>query len=126
MPRLGVSPIALAQALAKDYEHFAQQDVRPDPVGAAVVDRPYLQVDGLEGPKGALDLRQVLVGAHGLGGIELFGLDVGTHDVEPVELLFVAGGEERLGTLSIYMDTIIPQYINFHNDKCAFSICKSL
>ena len=69
-------------------EH-AQQDVGAHPVGAAVVDRPYLQVDGLEGPKGALDLRQVLVGAHGLCGIEVFGLDVGTDDVEPVELLLV-------------------------------------
>ena len=69
-------------------EH-AQQDVRPHPVGAAVVDQAHLQVDGLEGPKGALDLRQVLVGAHRLRGIELFGLDVGTNDVEPVELLFV-------------------------------------
>ena len=64
-------------------EH-AQEDVRPHPVGAAVVDRPHLQVDRLERPKGALDLRQVLVGAHGLRGVELFGLDVGTHDIEAV------------------------------------------
>ena len=99
-------------------EH-AQEDVRPHPVGAAVVDRAYLQVDGLEGPKGALDLRQVLVGAHGLCGIEVFGLDVGTDDVEPVELLLVSdpgfvalereglvgdGGDEVLGDLVVVDD----------------------
>ena len=62
-------------------------------------DRPHLQVDRLEGPKGALDLRQVLVGADGLRGIELFGLDVGTDDVEPVELLFLCEpGFVTLGT----------------------------
>ena len=47
-------------------EH-AEEDVGADAVGASVVDRSDLEVDGFEGAEGALDAGEVLVGADGLG-----------------------------------------------------------
>ena len=35
----------------------------------------------------------------------------------------MAGGEERLGTLSIYMDTIIPPFYRYYKAEGAFMLC---
>jgi GapR-like, DNA-binding domain len=43
-------------------EH-AQKDMSAHPRGEPVVDRPEVQIDGLQAAKGALDMGQVLVGA---------------------------------------------------------------
>ena len=48
-------------------------------------DRSHLQIHRLHAAERALDLGQVLVCRHRLLGVEQLRLDVGAHDVEPVQ-----------------------------------------
>jgi hypothetical protein len=57
-------------------EH-AQQHVSTHALWAAVMDRPDLEVDGLEAAEGALDGCEIFVGSDGRTGIERFGIEVG-------------------------------------------------
>jgi transposase len=65
-------------------EH-ADQHVRADPVGEAVVDGPQVQVVDLDGAEVALDVGQVLVGGHDVGGGQVVATDVGAQHVDAVE-----------------------------------------
>ena len=84
-------------------EH-AQEDVGAHPSGETVVDRADVEVHGLQGAEGALDLGQALIGGDNGGCIERFSRDAGSQHIKTVEgrfLLdrgFVAGvSEGRIG-----------------------------
>ena len=61
------------------------QQVRPDPVGAPVEDRPDRQVVALHDPEVALDRRETLVRLDDGPAGEPLGRHRGPHDVQPVE-----------------------------------------
>ena len=71
-------------------EH-AQQDMGAHPFGGAVVNRPDLEVHGLEASEGALDPVEALVGVHGPVGIELVFMQAGGHDVEAASRAMESG-----------------------------------
>ena len=75
----------LAQVSGEVGGEHADQHVRLDPVGEAVVDRAQVQVDCLEGPEVAFDAGEVLVGVDHGGGVELVGAGGGAQGVDPVE-----------------------------------------
>ena len=54
-------------------------------VGPAVMDRPHLDVDGLEAAEGALGVRELLVGLDSGGGVEGRGLEAGAQHIDAVE-----------------------------------------
>ena len=54
-------------------------------IGQPVIDRPDLEIDGLEAAEGALHQAQGFVAAHGGGVVERVGRQAGAHDVEAVE-----------------------------------------
>ena len=59
--------------------------MRADAVFEAVVDRADLELGAFQGAEGALDLFEVLVGAHDLAGGELGVCDAGAQHVDAVE-----------------------------------------
>ncbi len=65
-------------------EH-AEEDVRPDAVFEAVVDRADLELGALEGAECALDLFEALVGAHDVAGWQRSRGNARAQDVEAVE-----------------------------------------
>ena len=56
------------------------------------MDRPHMQVDGLQAAESPLHLGQALVGADCRGIIEVGGRHVGAHDVDAVESGFHCDG----------------------------------
>ena len=89
------------------------------PVVDRLVDRPDVQIDGLQAAEGALDAGEALVGAdHAVGGQD-FVLDIGADDIEAVEprlggdpvgvagegeAVFANGDVEQLGELVAVLD----------------------
>src|SRR4051812_26064324 len=69
-------------------EH-AQEDVGADAIFAPVVDRPDLEVDGLEGAEGAFHAGQRLVVADRIVGGHVTLFDTGANDVETIERGFL-------------------------------------
>ena len=65
-------------------EH-AQEDMGAHPRGEPVVDRPDVQIDGLQAAEGALDAGEALVGADHVIGGQSFVLDTGADDIKAVE-----------------------------------------
>src|SRR6478736_59693 len=65
-------------------EH-AQQHVGTDPIGQAVVDRPDLKIDGLDGPERAFGLAQALIEPHDIAGGERCLVEIGADDIEAIE-----------------------------------------
>src|SRR5260370_40398868 len=57
-------------------EH-AEQYVGADAIGQAMVDRPDLEIDGLDRAEGAFGLAQTLVGPHDIAGSERGLLEIG-------------------------------------------------
>src|ERR1700730_18471204 len=57
-------------------------------VGAAMMNGPDFEIDGLEAAEGSLDVGEIFIGPDGGNGVERFGLDVGTQDVDAVEQCF--------------------------------------
>src|SRR5450756_1062725 len=76
--------------------------MRADPGLGPVVDRPQVQVDGLDQPEVAFHPGQGLVRRNDLGRVHLLGTDGGADDVDPVQgrlggdLVLVAGEGERV------------------------------
>src|ERR1700761_3130991 len=68
-------------------EH-AEEDVSSDATGEPVMDRPQLEIQGLEAAKGSFDIAQLLVAANHLATGKNFFSNVGANDVNSVELLF--------------------------------------
>ena len=81
LPRLTQVPLHVVR-------QQAQQDVRPHPVGRAVVDRPHQQVDPLEAPERLLHQRQPLVRPHPVGGRQPLGRLAGPDHIDPIQQLF--------------------------------------
>ena len=65
-------------------EH-AQEHVGAHAVGTAMMDRPDLEIDGLDASKGAFDLGEIFVGPDGRGGVERLGLEVGAQHIDAIE-----------------------------------------
>ena len=65
-------------------EH-AEEDVGADSVAQTVMDGADLEVDGLQGAEGALDLREGFVVAHAACAIETFRCDRGADDGDAIE-----------------------------------------
>jgi hypothetical protein len=99
-------------------EH-AQKDMSAHPRGEPVVDRPDVQIDGLQAAEGALDAGEALIGADDIVGGQGFVLDIGADDVEAVEprlggdpvgiagegeAVFANGDVEQLGELVAVLD----------------------
>src|ERR1700756_341771 len=66
----------------------AQEYMRPHAIGAPVADWTDVQIHRLQAAEGPLDVREILVGLHGLTGIELLGRNRGADDVETVKTRF--------------------------------------
>ena len=81
--RIGLS--ALAHVPFEIVGEHAQQHVGAHAVGAAMMDGPDFEIDGLEAAEGALDAGEVFIGPDGRGGVERFGLEVGAQDIDAVE-----------------------------------------
>src|SRR5260370_40978817 len=54
-------------------------------VSAAMMDGPDFEIDGLEAAEGSLDVGEIFIGPDGGTGVERFGLDVSTQDIDAVE-----------------------------------------
>src|ERR1700730_1981943 len=89
------------------------------PRGEPVVDRPDVQIDGLQAAEGALDAGEALIGADHVVGSQGVAVDAGADDVEAVEprlggdpvgiggkgeAVFANGDVEQLGELVAVLD----------------------
>ena len=79
----------LAQVPLHGVGQQAQQDVRPHPVGRAVVNRPHQQIDPLQTPERLLHQGQSLVRPHPVGRRQPLGRLAGPDHIDPIQKLFV-------------------------------------
>src|SRR5487761_2315740 len=100
--------------------------MRAYPIGQTVVNRAYLQIDGLDRTKGALDVGERLVIAHTVGDIHLRGAHRGTNDVDAVErgfgsdaLVFALEGKRVLTDVEYEMLSdlvLVDDFTHLHPD----------
>src|SRR6516162_6464727 len=98
----------------------AEEHVRPDPVGLAVMNGARLEVDGLEAPKRALDGGEAFVAAHGLGRRESIRREARPEDIDAINgglagdgRLVARGADARVGDLEreVLADLATPEYL---------------
>jgi hypothetical protein len=65
-------------------EH-AQQDVSAHAVGSTMMNRAYLEIDGLDAAEGAFDACELFVGLDRRGGVEDLGREAGEQHVDAIE-----------------------------------------
>src|SRR5678816_1994033 len=59
-------------------EH-AEKDMRAHAIGEPVIDRPHVQINGLDAAEGALDLAERFVAAYGCRIVQHVGRQAGAH-----------------------------------------------
>jgi len=89
----------------------AQEHVGADAVGEPVMDRPDLEIDGLDAAEGPFHSGERFVAAHRAGIIKGFRRQAGAHDIEAVGCgfggdLIVLAGETEAGICNIEAEVL--------------------